>query len=104
MSGVCDMCGDCGDISSMTRMKFARIALRLFALANIGLIVANWPRSSKLTGFATMIICGGTFLLAYREQPARFHRRVGRTEAIKIILAPLVLLGIFILLARINVL
>jgi hypothetical protein len=77
----------------MTRIKWARIALRLFALANIGLIAANWPRSSKLTGFATMIVCGGAFLPAYREQPARFHRRVGRTEAIGIILAPLISLA-----------
>ena len=88
----------------MTRMKWAWIALRLIALADIGLVVANWPRSSKLTGFGTMIVCGGYLLLSYREQPVYFHRRVDRTEAIKMILAPLTFLGIVILLSITNVL
>ena len=68
------------------------------ALPNAGLIVATWPRSPKLTGLVTFIVCGGSVLLAYRENPASFHREVGRTEALRIIFAPIIAVGILILL------
>lgn len=87
----------------MTRIRKARIALYLVTLANILLIVVDWPHRSKLTGVATMILCGGYFVLAYREDPARFHRRVSSAEAARMILAPLVFVGIVVGLIEFHV-
>lgn len=83
----------------MTRLKQARNALYAVALANVVLIAATWPRPSKLTEFGVLIVCGGVVLLAYRENPASFHRRVGRMEALRILLGPIAAVGIMILLA-----
>lgn len=83
----------------MTRLKQARSALYAVALANAVLIATSWPRPSKLTELGTLIVCGGAVLLAYRENPASFHRRVGRMEALRILLAPIAGVGIVILLA-----
>lgn len=88
----------------MTRIKQARTILYLIALANIVLIAMSWPHPPNLTEVATLIVCGGAVLLAYREQPTRFHRRVRRREAITIILTPLVILSIIVLLAKTHVL
>lgn len=84
----------------MARVKQARIVLYLVALTNIVLIAMSWPHPSKFAGIGTMIVCGGSVILAYREDPTRFHRRVGGTEALRMILASLVFIGIVILLSR----
>jgi multisubunit Na+/H+ antiporter MnhB subunit len=63
-------------------------------LANVVLIVATLPRPPKLTGMVTFVVCGGSVLLAYREDPASFHREVSRTEALRVILALVVGVGI----------
>ena len=82
----------------MTRTKQARIALYVIALANIVLIAANWPHTPRLINLGTLVVCGGALLLAYRENPASFHRRVSHTEALRLLLVPVALLGVIILL------
>jgi hypothetical protein len=88
----------------MTRVNRARIALYLVALANIVLVAVDWPHPSKLTEIATMIVCGGWVMLAYREDPARFHRRVSHAEAVKMILAPVIFVGVIVGLAETHLL
>jgi hypothetical protein len=88
----------------LTRIKQARIGLYLVAFANVMLIAMSWPDPTKLTELATLIVCGGSVVLAYREEPARFHRRVHRTEAITTILAPVVILSVMVLLAKTHLL
>ncbi len=88
----------------VTRVKQAWIALYVVALANVGLIAVSWPRAPKLTEIATLTVCGGAVLLTYREDPAQFHRRVGRAEAARMLLLPVLMIGATVLVATTHLL
>jgi hypothetical protein len=80
------------------------MALYFVAFANALLIVMTLPRPPKVTGVATMIVCGGLVLLDYREDPGSFHRPVSRSKAVWIILTPIVSVVVVIVLGRNNLL
>jgi hypothetical protein len=92
------------DHDAVTRIKQARSALYVVALANAGFIVASWPRPPKLMELGTIIVCGGSVLLAYRENPAPFHRHVSPSEAARILVGLVVVLGAMILLTTTDLL
>jgi hypothetical protein len=82
--------------------KRARIALYAVAAANVVLIVATLPRPPALTGWGTLIVCGGSVWLAYRENPAKFHERVGGRQAAVMVAAPLAVVGALATLAALH--
>jgi hypothetical protein len=88
----------------MTRLKRAWIALYLVAFANATLITATWPRPPKLTGWAVLLIGPGAVAIAYREDPTRFHAQVDKRVAARLILAPVVVVAILIVLAKMHLL
>src|ERR1700722_11352051 len=93
---------DTATIRAVTRLKQVRIALIVVAFANVAIVIADWPHPSTLTEIGTLITCGGSLLLSYRESPSRFHRRVGPREALGLLLVPVALIGIGLGLNALN--
>ncbi len=55
--------------------RVARIILALVWLAGVALYFFD-VRSRTLWGLGVMVVCGGSVVLGYFEDPARFHRPV----------------------------
>jgi uncharacterized membrane protein len=79
----------------MTWTRPARIPLYLVAAANLAVVAVTWPAVPRTpVNIGTLVVCGGGVLLAYRDNPARFHRPVGRGEAVRALMVPVVIVGI----------
>jgi hypothetical protein len=56
------------------------LVIDLMAVGNVALVIATWPHPPKLAQAATLVICGGAVLRAYRKDPASFRRPLGRKD------------------------
>jgi hypothetical protein len=86
----------------MIRTKVAQIALCIVVLVNVVLLLAPWQIPRKPIEIVMMFVCGGIIVLAYREEPASFHRQVSRSEALWTILVPVIAVLVVIVLGRNN--
>jgi hypothetical protein len=82
---------------AVTRLRWARIALRCIALAYVVLLVSTWPSSPLVMRVGVLVLGCGGLLLSYKENPAAYHRRLGWGETARILLATFAILGVTLL-------